>query len=109
MIPVLVKLRGDVNELQEKVDALTAKVELLHEHDLMLVGQLEELSARNILLSAHVENLIERVYELEGENPIACTCAWIGQHGPTEHDPANPRCARNQRTGAPTVPESGSH
>lgn len=96
MIPVIVRLRGDLSELQGKVADLEAKVELLHEHDLTLVAQLE-------LQHAHIENLIERLLDLETwmarHNPgynrhinSDCTCGYGGQH-----EPANPRCLRNQR------------
>jgi|SRR4051812_19252683 hypothetical protein len=99
MIPQIVKLRGDVNELQSKVADLEAKVELLHQHDLMLVAQLE-------MQHAHIENLIERLDYLERGNPGAQRRrAWEGIHGglpePTATDtPVSPSTSEADRNPA---------
>lgn len=55
MIPALIKLQGQVNDLLEEVDSLKEKLELEHLRVQMMV--------------AHVKNLIERVDDLE--NPDA--------------------------------------
>jgi hypothetical protein len=66
-----------------------------------LVNSVDIQSRLLELATAHIENLIERVAELENPTPeIPCTCGWGGTH-----DPDNPRCDRNQRWVLPTPPE----
>jgi len=67
-------------------------------------ASMELLTARGDLEHAHVENLIERMSDLETwlarhnidyHNHVNadCTCGWGGQH-----DPDNQRCAMNNMT-----------
>jgi hypothetical protein len=72
---------------EERSDRLEQKIKLQQD-------MIDLLIARGDLMNAHVENLIERVYVLEGgaPNPSDCTCGYGGFH-----EPANPRCLRNQR------------
>ena len=91
MMTDIKKLRVDINELHERVDALRTICDIQQ-------GAIELLTMRGDMMSAHIENLIERVAHLENplyplrSNEVPCTCGYGGQH-----EPANPRCNRNQR------------
>jgi hypothetical protein len=73
MIPQLIKLRGDVSELQEKVAEIQERElrDLLTTDDKFdtLKAVHNELVDRVSLLAAHVEQLHDRLYALEGGPP----------------------------------------
>jgi methyl-accepting chemotaxis protein len=65
MIPSIIQLKQDVRELQEQFLSTEDKFDTLKAVHNELVDRVSQQSMMLEMLTAHVENLIERVHDLE--------------------------------------------